>query len=441
VIKPSPFNNAATAKQILRQRKKKGTLTAIYTLRLVILLYSIYEAQRAMFEPYRIAAQGLKGVFNHPFTPPAFAQFSKSFDAGAELIEDALKRRGKPEWDISDCDIDGERVPLTIDTVVAAPFGNLIHFNRQTSQVSPKVLLVAPMSGHFATLLRGTVRGLIDQHDVYVTDWTDMAMTPLQHGEFGLDDYIALMLRFMRHLGPDIHVIAVCQPAPIILSTIAVMAAESPEQAPKSMTLMGGPVDPAAAQTVVTELADKRSFSWFKNHCISRVPVFYPGAGRQVYPGFLQISAFMAMNAGRHINAHIDMFRHLVEGDGDSAEAHRRFYGEYLAVMDIPAQFYLDTIDRVFQRRCIATGTMTWQGKKVDPAAITRTALLTIEGELDDISAPGQTYAAHALCTGLRDDHKEHYLQQQVGHYGIFNGRKWRQFILPKISGFIQKHT
>ena len=405
------------------------------------MLYSIYEAQRAMFEPYRIAAQGLKGVFNHPFTPPAFSHFSKTFDAGAELIEDALKRRGKPDWEIHDCDIDGVRVPVTIDIAVETPFGNLVHFNRQTQKADPKVLLVAPMSGHFATLLRGTVRGLIDHHDVYVTDWADMAMTPLQHGEFSLDDYIALMLRFMRHLGPDLHVIAVCQPAPIVLSTIAVLAAESPDEAPRTMTLMGGPVDPAAAQTVVTELAEKRPYSWFKNNCISRVPLFYPGAGRQVYPGFLQISAFMAMNAGRHINAHIDMFRHLVEGDGESADAHRRFYDEYLAVMDIPAQFYLDTIDRVFQRRCIATGTMTWQGKKVDPAAITKTALLTIEGEMDDISAPGQTFAAHALCSGLAASAKEHYLQKQVGHYGIFNGRKWRQFILPRISTFIRQHT
>ncbi len=403
------------------------------------MIYTLYETQRAMLEPMRMMAQGLRGAFNHPFTPPALSPFAKTFDAGAELIEDVLRRRGKPDWEIRDCEIDGETWPVTIEPAVRSPFGDLLHFRRAGAENAPKVLIVAPMSGHFATLLRGTVRGMLPGHDVYITDWADMAVTPLHHGDFGLDGYIDLLIGFIRHLGPDLHIVAVCQPAPIVLATVALMAAEKDPATPRTMTLMGGPIDPAAAPTVVTELARQRSLAWFKSHCVSQVPLFYPGAGRNVYPGFLQITAFMAMNADRHVNAHLGMFRHLIEGDGESAEAHRRFYDEYLAVMDVSARYYLDTVDQVFQRRCIAEGTMTWRGHKVDLAAITDTALFTVEGELDDISAPGQTVVAHDLCAAIPAARKQHYLQPAVGHYGIFNGRKWRGFIQPKIADFIER--
>jgi poly(3-hydroxybutyrate) depolymerase len=321
------------------------------------------------------------------------------------------------------------------------PFCELARFRREgASPDDPKVLLAAPMSGHHATLLRGTVEALVADHDVYVTDWIDARGVAVEDGAFGIEDYIGYLLKFLRKLGPDLHVIAVCQPAPLVLSAVALLAAARDTAQPRTMTLMGGPVDPAAAPTRVTELADTRSLAWFEKSVLTRVPAYYPGAGRRVYPGFLQLGGFISMNASRHFDAHLKMFRHLVQGDGDSADAHRRFYDEYLAVMDVPAEYYLETIDRVFQRRLLPAGEMTWRGLPVEPSAIERTALLTVEGELDDISAPGQTLAAHALCDGLASGQKHDLLQKGVGHYGIFNGRRWREGIKPAIGDFIRRH-
>ncbi len=320
------------------------------------------------------------------------------------------------------------------------PFGSLIRFAAGES-ARPRVLLVAPMSGHFATLLRNTVEVLAAGHDVYVTDWSDARDVPLGAGRFDLDDYIGYVIDWLRLLGPDVHVIAVCQPAPAVLAAVALMAADRDPAQPRSMVLMGGPVDVRVAPTAPTELAAKRPLAWFERELTMRVPQWYRGAGRTVYPGFLQIGAFMAMHPRRHADAHVAIFDDLVRGDGESAQKRRAFYDEYLSVMDIPAEFYLQTVDEVFQRATLASGSMTWRGRPVDPSAIERTALLTVEGELDDISAPGQTYAAHALCSGIAPARKHNYIQPGVGHYGIFSGSKWRTEIEPHVAAFIAEHA
>ena len=302
-----------------------------------------------------------------------------------------------------------------------------------------RVLLVAPMSGHHATLLRGTVQDMIDAGlEVFVTDWKDARIVPLLHGDFDLGSYIETIVGFLQHLGPDTHVVAVCQPAPAVVAAVALMAAANDPAQPRSMTLMGGPVDTRAAPTVVTKLAAQHPIDWFERHVVATVPAWHPGAFRRVYPGFLQLAAFISMNPDRHMEAHKRMFAHLVKGDDDSAAAHRRFYDEYLSVMDVPASYYLQTVETFFQKHDLARGVMTVRGEAVLPSAIERTALMTVEGELDDISAPGQTIAAQVMCSGIPSERRMQYLQPGVGHYGIFNGRKWRGEILPRIKGFIE---
>ena len=355
----------------------------------------------------------------------------RMISAGADVFTGFAERRGKPPWNV-------QAAALTVDE---RPFGNLVHFGRPRARAVPRVLLVAPMSGHHATLLRGTVEGLIDDHDVYITDWKDARDVPLAAGSFDFDEYVAYVTAWLRLLGGDVHVVAVCQPVPAVLSAVALLAAGNDPAQPRSMTLMGGPIDVNVAPTAPVSMAATRSLEWFERELTMRVPAWYAGAGRSVYPGFLQLGAFVAMHPQRHYEAHLEIFNALVRGDGETAAKRRAFYDEYQSVMDIPAEFYLQTVDLVFKRAALMDGTMTVAGVRVDPAAIRRTALFTVEGELDDISAPGQTFAAHALCASIAPERKEHYVQPSVGHYGIFNGQRFRDEIEPRIAAFIAQHA
>jgi poly(3-hydroxybutyrate) depolymerase len=404
-------------------------------------LYNIHEMHHATMSPLRTIATANKLLFRSPYNLLSYTRVGKSIAAASELVERATRRYIKPEFDIERTSIDGKRYDIEEETVSEKPFGRLLHFRKTEEIKQPQVLLVAPMSGHHATLLRGTVRGLLPHADVYITDWTDAREVPYYEGKFDLGDYITYLMDFMKLLGRDTHVIAVCQPAVPVMAAVSVLNAMNAPHAPRSMTLMGGPIDTREAPTVVNRTATERPLSWFENNVVTRVPANYPGFMRRVYPGFLQLTGFMTMNLERHIGEHVKLFNHLVQGDGDSAEAHRKFYDEYLSVADLPGEFYLQTIDVVFQRHLLPKGEMTYNGKKVDPGKITRTALLTIEGELDDISGVGQTAAAHKLCKSLPDSMKKHHLQKAVGHYGIFNGSKFRQHILPVISEFIHTHN
>jgi len=398
----------------------------------------------AAMTPIRMAAEATRSVFQHPMCPLAYTSYGRTVAATAELTHRMTRRFSKPEWELNTTKINGKSVPVDIETVVHKPFCNLIHFKRalgpRSKRNDPKLLLVAPVSGHYATLLRGTVEALIPDHEVYVTDWIDARQIPLTDGKFHLEDYITYVMEFLHHLGPDVHVMAVCQPAVPVLAAAALMAEDDDPDQPLSMTLMGGPIDTRAAPTAVTEFSEKRSLSWYRHNVVTTVPPYYPGAFRKVYPGFIQLTNFISMNIDRHVGAHFRLFEHLVTGDGDSAESHRGFYNEYLAVMDLPGEFYLDTVDQVFHKKSLPKGEMMWRGRRVDPAAIRKTALLTVEGEKDDISAVGQTSAAHGLCKNLPAKDKVKYVQQGTGHYGIFNGRRWREQIMPRVRDFIRSH-
>jgi poly(3-hydroxybutyrate) depolymerase len=337
--------------------------------------------------------------------------------------------------------VGGERVPVQIKTVFERPFCRLLHFERAFTRPprrpQPKLLIVAPMSGHYATLLRGTVEAFLPNHDVYITDWLSARIVPLAEGRFDLDDYVDYVIDILHVLGPDTHVIAVCQPSVPVLAAVSLMEADKDPHAPSSMVLMGGPIDTRINPNAVNALAVDRGIDWFRNHVITKVPFPHPGFMRDVYPGFLQLHGFMSMNLDRHIEAHHNLFLHLVKGDGDSAQKHREFYDEYLAVMDLSAEFYLQTVDNVFIRHSLPKGEMTHRGRRIEPQAIVNTALMTVEGEKDDISAVGQTEAAHRLCTGLPADKRVHYLQPGVGHYGVFNGTRFRSEIAPRIADFV----
>jgi poly(3-hydroxybutyrate) depolymerase len=342
-----------------------------------------------------------------------------------------------PPFGISEVDVAGETVPVVEEVVLATPFCRLLHFKKEGIAGQPKLLMVAPLSGHFATLLRGTVATALIDHDVYVTDWVNARVVPLGEGEYGLDDAIALIIRLMQHLGAGAHVMAVCQPAVPVLVAVSLMAAASDSCTPASMVLMGGPIDPDSNPTEVNRFAHAHPLSWFERTVITQVPARYPGAFRRVYPGFLQLAGFISMNLDRHLSAHWKMFRQLAEGDFEGVAAARAFYDEYSAVMDLPAEFYLQTIDRVFQRQDLAHGTFLVRGEMVDPGAIRQTALLTVEGERDDICAVGQTVAAHELCRNIPAAKHAHHLQPRVGHYGVFNGKRWETEIYPKVRDFI----
>jgi len=406
-----------------------------------MMLYHIHDMQRAAIAPFRLAAEATQIAFQNPFMPSTHTRFGRTVAAGAELFERTTRHFAKPSFGLKSTRIGGETVAVTEETVASKPFCNLLHFKRDTDARDPKVLIVAPISGHHATLLRGTVEAMLPDHDVYITEWIDAKLVPLAKGKFDLEDNIEYIMEFTRLLGPDVHLLAVCQPAVPVLAAAAIMADMNDPKQPRSMTLMGGPIDTRTAPTVVTKLAEDRPIEWFQNTVVHSLPFYYPGAYRLVYPGFIQLQGFVSMNVERHMGEHFKLFQNLIKGDDDSVASHRKFYDEYLSVMDTPAEFYLQTVERVFQKHDLPNGTFTWHGKLVRPQAITKTALLTVEGELDDISAPGQTRPAHDLCTGLRDDQKLAHLQIGVGHYGIFNGRKWREAVLPVVRKFMRDHA
>jgi len=406
-----------------------------------MMLYHIHDWQRALMAPFRFAAEATQAAFQNPFLPATHTRFGRVIAAGAEMFERGTRRFGKPSFGLHSTKIFRQTVKVEEEVVLIKPFCRLLHFKRDIENDDPKVLLVAPMSGHHATLLRGTVEALLPEHDVYITDWLDAKMVPLALGKFDLEDNIEYLMEFMRKLGPDVHVMAICQPAPTVLAAVALMAEMDDPAQPRSMTLMGGPIDTRVAPTVVTELGVKKPMEWFRNTVIHALPFYYPGAYRLVYPGFVQLHGFMSMNTDRHVGEHIKMFQHLVKGDEDSATRHRQFYDEYLSVMDVPAEYYLQTIERIFKNHDLPLGTFMWHGQTVKPQLIKKTAVLVIEGELDDISAPGQTRPALDLCSSLPDNMKKAHLEIGVGHFGIFNGRKWRSNILPVVRDFMREHA
>lgn len=401
--------------------------------------YHAYELAHAWITPMRAAAQGMKLALEIPFNPVSKTLWGRQTAAACDVFEGLTRRYGKPEFGLDTISIDGETVSVTETVVLSKPFCDLQHFERDTDRADdPRVLLVAPLSGHYATLLRDTVRAMLPQHDVYITDWRDARSVPIYEGGFDLDDYVDYVRDFVTHLGPDVHVIAVCQPAVPALIATALMAADDDPCQPQSLTLMGGPIDPRRNPTVVNQHAESKSMDWFERMVISTVPWPHPGAMRKVYPGFVQLSGFLSMNLDRHITAHHRYFEHLVEGDCDPAEQHKRFYDEYLSVMDLPAEFFLQTIQQIFKEYALPNGTLQHRGETVDLRSIKKTALMTVEGEKDDICAVGQTEAAQDLCTGVPDSRRFHYVQPGVGHYGVFNGTRWRTEIQPRIHDMIR---
>ena len=410
------------------------------------MLYQLHEMQRSLLSPMMQWADASAKLFSNPISPFAHTPFAQRIAAGYELMYRLGKDYEKPAFDIKDTKIGEQTVGIMERTVETKPFCRLLHFKKDLSDTAfaaldqPTVLLVAPLSGHHSTLLRDTVRGLLPKHDVFITDWTDARMVPLSEGPFHLDDYIYYVQDFIRDLGPDVHVISVCQPTVPVLAAISLMATNKDPKLPKTMTMMGGPIDPRKSPTAVNDLAVEKPFSWFENTVIYAVPANYPGFGRKVYPGFLQHAGFIAMNPGRHAESHREFYQHLVRGDDEPAESHRQFYNEYNAVLDMPAEYYLETIKTVFQDHALPLGTWEVGGQLVRPQDITTVALFTVEGELDDISGAGQTQAAHELCSGIPADMQQDFVAPGAGHYGIFSGRRWRDVICPKITDFIDKH-
>lgn len=403
-------------------------------------LYMWYEATHALLGPARALAGSTKLFYNNPVNPLSHSPFGRGVAAACEMFERTTRRYGKPEFGYGSVNVNGVQTEIVEDVLLSKPFCNLVNFRKMSTGRplnQPKILMVAPMSGHYATLLRGTVETFLPTHDVYITDWVDARTVPLSTGRFDLDDYIDYVIDMIRLLGPDLHLMAVCQPSVPVIAAIARMEAEGDPATPLSMTLMGGPIDTRESPTKVNLLAQDRGTEWFKRHCIVKVPLPNPGFMRDVYPGFLQLSGFMAMNIDRHIEAHGEMFSHLVHGDGDSAEKHRDFYDEYLAVMDLTAEFYLQTVDTVFVRHALPNGEMMHRDQPVDLTAIKRCALMTVEGENDDISGVGQTRAAHKLCVNIPETRRVHWLQPKVGHYGVFNGSRFRAEVAPRIADFM----
>jgi poly(3-hydroxybutyrate) depolymerase len=395
-------------------------------------LYTLYEAQHTALVPFRFMAELSRGWFGHPFSPLAHFPLSRRLAASSDLFLRITERYDKPQWNLSG---------VQVEVALERPFCRLLHF-RSGEPKERKVLVVAPLSGHHATLVRDTVRALLADHEVWATDWIDARMVPLTEGPFHFDDYVDYVREWIRLLNdekrPDVHVVSVCQPTVPVLAAVSLMA-WAKEPTPRSMIMMGGPIDARRSPTAVNNLAQKKPHSWFQRHLIHRVPPKYPGYMRRVYPGFLQHMGFVAMNPDRHLNAHWEYYNHLLVGDGDSAEAHRRFYDEYNAVLDLPAEYYLDTVKMVFQDFLLPRGRMFVRQELVRPQAIRDTALLTVEGELDDISGNGQTEAAHALCLNIPRARRSHFLAPRVGHYGIFSGRRWRETIYPRVRDFIRQ--
>ena len=402
------------------------------------MMYQLYQAQADLLWPLRQMARFGASMAQQIEWGPPHPSPLRQLHAGWSLFAESGLSHTRPAFGIDAVDM-GHRFAGVVEEVAAdTPFGTLLHFRKDTPAVQPRVLLVAPMSGHFATLLRDTVAVMLPEHDVFITDWKNARDVPLGAGAFGLDAFIDHLIGFLEAIGPGAHIIAVCQPAVAALAAVALMAEAGNPALPRSMTLMAGPIDTRLNPTKVNHLAKSRPIEWFERHLIDRVPWRFPGAGRRVYPGFLQLTAFVSMNFDRHVAAHLTQFRNLVGGDSPKAEAHRRFYDEYGAVMDLPAEFYLETVQHVFQDHRLPAGRLEWHGQPVNPAAIRRVGLLTVEGERDDICAIGQTMAALDLCSGIRVNLKQHHLQTGVGHYGVFAGRRWAREVYPRVREMIQ---
>ena len=408
------------------------------------MFYQLYEMNHAVMAPFRATADAMRLAYRNPLNPLSHSVVGRTMAAGLEVFERVTRRYGKPVFGLPNTTVNGQTVAVREEIVWQKPFCNLIHFHRDLpagTAPGPRILVVAPMSGHYATLLRGTVEALMQSADVYITDWIDARMVPVTDGNFDLDDYIDYVIEMVHHLGADTHLVAVCQPSVPVLAAVAVMEANGDPLSPASMTLMGGPIDTRINPTAVNELAQNKPLDWFRDNVIMNVPWPQPGFMRAVYPGFLQLSGFMSMNLDRHMIAHKDFYMHLVKNDGDSAEKHRDFYDEYLAVMDLTAEFYLQTVDTVFIKHALPKGEMMHRGKLVDTKAIRNVGLLTVEGENDDISGVGQTRAAQTICPNIPDDKRMHYLQPDVGHYGVFNGSRFRKEIAPRIVAFATQQS
>jgi poly(3-hydroxybutyrate) depolymerase len=417
-------------------------------------LYQLHELQRAFLGPLSGWAEASAQLYTNPYSPLSYTPVSRRVAAALDLTHRLGKTYEKPTWDIDTVDTPTGRARVEIKTIKSKPFCHLLRFEKYLEKSvkggqkpvslknpGPQVFLVAPMSGHHATLLRDTVSALLCNHDVYVTDWVDARMVPLVEGPFHLDDYVFYVQDFLRLLGPETAIISVCQPTVPVLAAVSLLASQGDPCQPKAMVMMGGPIDTRKGPTSVNDLAKDHSMSWFERNMIYSVPQRYPGYLRSVYPGFLQYAGFVTMNPGRHANSHYDYFQHLMAGDDEGAEAHRKFYDEYNAVLDLAGEFYLDTIRIVFQEHALPCGHWKVGDELVRPQDVKKTALFTIEGELDDISGPGQTRAAHKLCSGIPESKKQDFKVPGAGHYGIFSGRRWRNVVAPRITQFIQKHV
>ena len=401
------------------------------------MLYDVYQAQQDLLAPVRAGASLFSTALRATWLGPSTNHLFRRMAAAAEIVSRAKMIHDRPPYDLDTIDAHGKTVPVVEEVALALPFANLVHFRKTVQARQPRVLIVAPMAGHFPTLLRQTAQTMLADHDVYITDWKTARDVPLSEGRFGTDEYVDYLIRFLEEIGPGTHVVAVCQPCAAVLVAAAAMAMDKHPAIPRSMTLMAGPVDTRINPTKVNELANSKPLSWFKDKLISAVPARYDGAGRHVYPGFIQLSAFLAMNLPRHMRAHLDLFGHIVKGEDAKAEANRKFYDEYFSIADLPSEFFLETVKKVFQEYHLPRGIFEYHGRVIDPGAIKSTALLTVEGERDDICALGQTLAAHDLCKGIKPFRKKHYVQAGVGHYGVFSGKRWQTQIYPMVKNTI----
>ena len=401
------------------------------------MMYDAYQAQQDMLAPIRAGADLFRTAFSDTRLGPAANYWWRSLAAGAEIVSRAHLIHDRPPYAIDVVTTAGRSVPVHEEIALEMPFGNLVHFRKEGVSGQPRVLLAAPMAGHFPTLLRNTAQILLADHDVYITDWKSGRDVALSEGRFGTDEYIDHLMAFFRHIGPGVHGMAVCQPCPSMLATTALMAEDGDASTPASLTLMAGPVDTSINPTRVNLLANEHPLEWFERNLITTVPRRYVGAHRRVYPGFLQLSAFVTMNLSRHVRAHMDLFGHILKGEMAKADANRRFYDEYFSVADLPSEFYLETVQKVFQEHHLARGIYTWRNRKVDPRAIRKTSLLTVEGERDDICGLGQTMAAQDLLSSVKPFRKKHYVQAGVGHYGVFSGTRWATQIYPVVRNSI----
>lgn len=412
------------------------------------MLYSAYEAAYYASTPLRLAARLTRDFWSSPLNPAKDTELGRRIFANADLFANLTRRYGRPDWAIDSVEIDGQPVRVRPTVVWSSPWVKLTHFTRDMAdlrragrrELAPAVLIVAPLSGHYASLLRGTVQAFLQDHEVFITDWSNARDVSLMEGRFDFHDYVDHVRDMLRQLGPRPHVVAVCQPGPAVLAAAAMMAEDGEDSRPGTMTFMGSPIDARLSPTVTNKLAEERPFAWFKSTMIDTVPAPYPGMGRRVYPGFVQLYSFMSMNMDKHQDAHKQYLLDLMKGDGDAADKHLEFYDEYLSVLDLPEEFYLQTIDYVFQNYLLPKGELVHRGRPVQPGSISDIGLLTVEGENDDISGIGQTQAAHGLCTGLSAEFKEDYVQPYVGHYGVFNGRRFREEIYPRVRAFVRRH-